>query len=69
MILRIKPVLTFGGGLSPQAFFIIAITFFIIFICFLRKGIRLRGIVLIMKCRYFGSIDESEYPDSIIRMP
>ena len=22
MILRIKPVLTFGGGLSPQAFFI-----------------------------------------------
>ena len=35
----------------------------------LRKRIRLRGIVLIMKCRYFGSIDESEYPDSIIRMP
>lgn len=25
--------------------------------------------VLIMKCRYSGSIDESEYQDSIIRMP
>ena len=36
---------------------------------FLRKRIRLRGIILIIKCRYSGSIDESEYPDSIIRMP